>query len=137
MPEDMLIEFHDAMGLPVNNKPTHLEYKRYQRHFALIMEEYHELCDELTGQIYDEFITKPDPKKVVKEFADLLYVIYSLAVETGYWPYIEEAFYRVHESNMTKVSPETGKVEYREDGKVLKGPNYQPPNFDDMYVKYS
>lgn len=33
-----------------------------------------------------------------------------------------EAFKRVHESNMSKLG-EDGRPIYREDGKVLKGPN--------------
>lgn len=38
-----------------------------------------------------------------------------------------EAFRRVHKSNMTKLGDD-GKPIVREDGKILKGPNYEPPN---------
>jgi predicted HAD superfamily Cof-like phosphohydrolase len=38
---------------------------------------------------------------------------------------------RVHKSNMSKLG-EDGKPLYRADGKVLKGPNYQPPNLKDL-----
>ncbi len=41
-------------------------------------------------------------------------------------PIIVAAFETVHASNMTKVNPDTGKPDRREDGKILKGPNYQP-----------
>lgn len=34
----------------------------------------------------------------------------------------------VHKSNMSKINPETGKPDRREDGKILKGPNYTPPS---------
>ena len=40
---------------------------------------------------------------------------------------IEECFREVHQSNMSKLG-EDGKPIYREDGKVIKGPNYKPPN---------
>lgn len=123
-----MIEFHDTVGLPVNNKPTIVGKERLDRAFKIIREELTELDQALYGTW--------SAKHTLKEFADVLYTIYSLAVETGYWPYLEEAFYRVHESNMTKVDPKTGTVQY-ENGKVLKGPNYKPPNFDDMNVKYS
>lgn len=42
-----------------------------------------------------------------------------------------EAFRRVHASNMSKLG-EDGKPIHREDGKVLKGPNYKPPVMDDL-----
>lgn len=41
------------------------------------------------------------------------------------------AFSRVHKSNMSKLGDD-GKPIKREDGKVLKGPNYQPPNLSDL-----
>jgi predicted HAD superfamily Cof-like phosphohydrolase len=44
---------------------------------------------------------------------------------------IEQALRRVHASNMSKLG-EDGKPIYREDGKVLKGPNYQPPDLSDL-----
>jgi predicted HAD superfamily Cof-like phosphohydrolase len=47
-----------------------------------------------------------------------------------YWD-LDEALNRVHESNMSKLD-EYGKPVYREDGKVLKGPNYLPPTLEDL-----
>ena len=38
---------------------------------------------------------------------------------------------RVFESNMSKLGDD-GKPIYREDGKVLKGPNYKKPTLDDL-----
>lgn len=65
----------------------------------------------------------------LKELADLVYVCYQYAVNMG-WD-LDEAMYRVHQSNMSKLDEE-GKPIYREDGKVLKGPNYKPPNLEDL-----
>ncbi|ANJ20842.1 nucleoside triphosphate pyrophosphohydrolase [Roseobacter phage RD-1410Ws-07] len=45
-------------------------------------------------------------------------------------PIILAAFKVVHDSNMSKVNPETGKPDRREDGKILKGPNYTAPSMD-------
>lgn len=42
-----------------------------------------------------------------------------------------KAFSRVHFSNMSKLDVD-GKPIKREDGKVLKGPNYEPPNLTDL-----
>ena len=44
----------------------------------------------------------------------------------------EEALNRVHESNMSKLD-EDGKPILRDDGKVLKGPNYKPPDLSDLF----
>jgi len=40
---------------------------------------------------------------------------------------IEKVFDEIHASNMSKVG-EDGKAIMREDGKILKGPNYFRPN---------
>lgn len=42
-----------------------------------------------------------------------------------------EAFRRVHASNMSKLG-EDGKPIKREDGKILKGPNYKEPDLSDL-----
>ena len=65
----------------------------------------------------------------LKELADLVYVCYQYA-DNMRWD-LDEALNRVHISNMSKLG-EDGEPIYREDGKVLKGPNYQPPNLSDL-----
>ena len=65
----------------------------------------------------------------LKELADLVYVCYQYAENMGW--FLDEALNRVHESNMSKLGDD-GKPIKREDGKVLKGPNYQPPNLTDL-----
>ena len=65
----------------------------------------------------------------LKELADLVYVCYQYAANMG-WN-LDEAMHRVHESNMSKLD-EHGNPVLREDGKVLKGPNYKPPNLEDL-----
>ena len=66
----------------------------------------------------------------LKELADLVYVCYQYAENMGW--FLDEALNRVHESNMSKLD-EDGKPIYRDDGKVLKGPNYKPPNLSDLF----
>ena len=68
-------------------------------------------------------------EECLKELADLVYVCYQYAVNMG-WD-LDEALNRVHTSNLSKLD-EDGKPIYREDGKVLKGPNYAPPNLEDL-----
>jgi len=65
----------------------------------------------------------------LKELADLVYVCYQYAESMG-WD-LDETMKRVHQSNMSKLG-EDDKPIYREDGKVLKGPNYKPPTLTDL-----
>lgn len=82
---------------------------------SLIDEEYAELIEALKWG---------DPRFVAKEAADLVYVVVGTCVALGI-PF-DEVFAAVNESNMSKLDDE-GRPYFREDGKVLKGPNYQPP----------
>lgn len=67
--------------------------------------------------------------EALKELADLVYVCYQYAANMG-WD-LDEALNRVHISNMSKLDA-NGNPIYRADGKVLKGPNYTPPNLEDL-----
>ena len=67
--------------------------------------------------------------EALKELADLVYVCYQYAANMNW--FLDEALNRVHESNMSKLDAD-GKPIYREDGKVLKGPNYKPPDLSDL-----
>jgi len=71
----------------------------------------------------------PDLREaVVKELSDLVFVCYQFAAT--YNIDLDKAMTLVFESNMSKLD-EQGMPIYREDGKVLKGPNYQPPDLAD------
>ena len=69
-------------------------------------------------------------EECLKELADLVYVCYQYAANMGW--FLDEALDRVHKSNMSKLD-EDGNPIYREDGKVLKGPNYKPPTLEDLF----
>ena len=71
----------------------------------------------------------PDLREaLVKELSDLVFVCYQFAATYGID--LDKAMTLVFESNMSKLD-EQGMPIYREDGKVLKGPNYQPPDLAD------
>jgi len=92
----------------------------------LIVEEFKEFL-ESEGSLFREHPNAQE--EALKELADLVYVCYQYA-ENMNW-FLDEALKRVHESNMSKLD-EDGKPIYREDGKVLKGPNYKLPNLTDL-----
>ncbi len=99
--------------------------RSYQK--DLIVEEFKEFLEA------DGFLFKHGQNvqsDCLKELADLVYVCYQYAENMGW--FLDEALNRVHESNMSKLD-EDGKPIYREkDGKVLKGPNYRPPDLSDL-----
>src|SRR6056300_136345 len=93
---------------------------------TLIVEEFKEFLDAENQLLKDFTINKAE---CLKELADLVYVCYQYAANMG-WD-LDEALDRVHQSNMTKLG-EDGKPIRREDGKVLKGPNYKAPDLTDL-----
>jgi predicted HAD superfamily Cof-like phosphohydrolase len=90
---------------------------------TLIREEFNELLESHINEDTDE-----DKIHTLKELADLVFVCYQYAVARN-WN-LDIALKRVFESNMSKFVD--GKPLRREDGKILKGPNYQPPFLDDL-----
>ena len=93
----------------------------------LIVEEFKELL-EAEGFLFMH--GKNHQEHALKELADLVYVCYQYAENMGW--FLDEALHRVHQSNLSKLG-EDGEPIYREDGKVLKGPNYAPPNLEDLF----
>ena len=98
--------------------------RSYQK--MLVIEEFKEFI-EADGQLWRNSL-EPHAE-TLKELADLVYVCYQYAENMGW--FLDEALDRVHLSNMSKLGDD-GKPIYREDGKVLKGPNYKPPNLEDL-----
>ena len=93
----------------------------------LIVEEFKEFL-EAEGFLFMH--GKNHLEHALKELADLVYVCYQYAENMGW--FLDEALHRVHQSNLSKLG-EDGEPIYREDGKVLKGPNYAPPNLEDLF----
>ena len=67
----------------------------------------------------------------LKELADVVYVCFQFAAVMD-WD-LDQALMRVHQSNLSKLDDE-GKPILRADGKVLKGPNYKPPDLTDLVL---
>ena len=97
------------------------------RQHELIVEEFKEFL-EAEGMLFMH--GRNHQEHALKELADLVYVCYQYAENMGW--FLDEALNRVHLSNMSKLD-EDGKPILREDGKVLKGPNYKPPDLSDLF----
>ena len=108
----------------LSNK-TDRSQRSYQKN--LIVEEFREFL-EAEGYLFMH--GKNHQEHALKELADLVYVCYQYAENMGW--FLDEALDRVHKSNMSKLDDDGNPI-YREDGKVLKGPNYKPPNLSDLF----
>ncbi len=94
----------------------------------LILEEVEELVEAHHESI--DYITNLRARAhTLKELADVVYVAYQYAASAG-WD-LDEALDRVHESNLSKLDDDLKPIK-REDGKVIKGPNYKPPTLIDL-----
>ena len=102
------------------------DLKRRTLQKNLIVEEFKEFIESDYNMAMMDIQSRAD---CLKELADLVYVAAQYA-ENMDWD-LEQALRRVHRSNMSKLDDD-GKPIYREDGKVLKGPNYQPPDLSDL-----
>ena len=80
---------------------------------------------------YLEAANDNDLVEVADALGDMLYILCGTIIEHGLQYKIEEVFEEIQRSNMSKLG-EDGEPIYREDGKVLKGPNYFKPNIKEI-----
>ena len=106
-------EFMGTFGQEIKTSPEYPSEDIQKLRIELIDEEFKELQE--SNSLVD----------AADALTDLLVVIYGAG--HAYGIDLDECFKEVHRSNMSKLG-EDGKPIYREDGKVLKGPNYSEPN---------
>lgn len=111
-----LREFYESFNQPVQDTPLLPLPERRQLRMKLLEEEYHEYRYAERGN---------DLVKIADSLADMLYVIGGTALEYGL-P-LDKIFLEVHRSNMTKLGAD-GNPLIREDGKIMKGPNFKKPD---------
>ena len=115
--------FHEAFGIENNTKPVaDLGLEVAMLRYELIREENEE---------YLEACRNKDLVEIADALGDQLYILCGTILRHGLQDKIVEVFDEIHRSNMSKLG-EDGKPIYREDGKVLKGPNYFKPNIADI-----
>ena len=118
------VTFRKLMGQPINHfGPSTLVMQQ-----RLISEEYEEFLEAHCEAL--EYIQNERSREAcLKELADLVYVAYQYAATAG-WD-LDEALTRVHKSNLSKLGDDLKPIK-REDGKVIKGPNYKKPSLIDL-----
>jgi predicted HAD superfamily Cof-like phosphohydrolase len=116
---DSVAAFHDAFGIQNNQEPiADIGADQIQLRHNLMKEENAE---------YLEAAQANDLVEIADALGDQLYILCGTIVKHGLQDKIGAIFNEIHASNMSKLGAD-GKPIYREDGKVLKGPNYFRPN---------
>ena len=114
-------EFHKAFKLDYLDKPkADLGIDKNKLRFNLMKEENEE---------YFEAANNNDMVEVADALGDMLYILCGTIIEHGMEHKIDEIFREIQNSNMSKLGAD-GIPIYREDGKVLKGPNYFKPDIE-------
>ena len=114
--QDQVKYFHRVFGIRTSSEPSLGDRTLRDLRIRLMREEFSELV---------EAIHQCDMTSVVKELADLLYVVYGTAVSFGID--MEPVFEEVHHSNMTKIG---GHMD--EGGKWIKPDNYSPARLESI-----
>jgi len=119
-------EFHDAFGIESANAPVvSLREQTVLLRHNLMKEENEE---------YLEAAQNKDLVEVADALGDMLYILCGTILSHGMQHKITEVFNEIQRSNMSKLGSD-GKPIYREDGKVLKGPNYFKHNIASILEK--
>jgi len=113
-------QFMRAFGQEVLTEPTLPDPNLAKLRLELIREEVEELNVGIEGM---------DIVEIADALTDILYVVYGAGHAFGID--LDTCYHEVHRSNMSKLG-EDGKPIYREDGKILKGPDYFHPNLKDI-----
>jgi predicted HAD superfamily Cof-like phosphohydrolase len=118
-------EFHEAFGLGIQHKPiAKLADNKLKLRYDLMAEENEE---------YLEAATNNDLVEVADALGDMLYILCGTILEHGMQYKIEAIFNEIQRSNMSKLGA-NGDPIYREDGKVMKGPNYFKPHISEIII---
>lgn len=114
-PNELVLAFHETYGMSIRHTPQFDVPEREMR-MDLIREEMEELEDAYR---------QGDIVGMSDAWADLVYVVYGAAITHGVD--LDAVLAEVQRSNLSKLGAD-GLPLRREDGKILKGPNYSPPD---------
>lgn len=114
-------EFHQTFKIGFSEKPiASLGESKNLLRYNLMKEENEE---------YLQAVKDNDLAEIADALGDMLYILCGTIIEHGLQDKIESVFAEIQRSNMSKLD-ENGQPIFREDGKVIKGPNYTKPNFE-------
>ena len=123
---DAVKEFNEAFKIKYSkNQEADLDESIIELRYRLMQEENDE---------YLEAARKKDLVEIADALGDKLYILCGTILAHGLQDKIVEVFDEIQRSNMSKLS-EDGTPVIREDGKILKGPNYFKPNIKSILEK--
>jgi predicted HAD superfamily Cof-like phosphohydrolase len=117
--------FHNSFGIENNSSPTTISENDYQLRYNLMKEENEE---------YLEAAQSNNIVEIADALGDQLYILCGTLLKHGLQHKIEEIFFEIQQSNMSKLD-ENGNAIYREDGKILKSNLYFKPNIKKLLSK--
>ena len=123
---DAVKEFNEAFKIKYSkNQKADLDESTIKLRYRLMQEENDE---------YLEAARKKDLVEIADALGDKLYILCGTILAHGLQDKIVEVFDEIQRSNMSKLSLD-GTPVIREDGKILKGPNYFKPNIKSILEK--
>ena len=123
---DAVKEFNEAFKIKYSkNQEADLDEFTIELRYRLMQEENDE---------YLEAARKKDLVEIADALGDKLYILCGTILAHGLQDKIVEVFDEIQRSNMSKLSAD-GTPVIREDGKILKGPNYFKPNIKSILEK--
>ena len=121
---EMVDRFMMRFSLGYSGPPRELPASIASLRKKLLGEECQELVDAIDrGELHEQ----------LDALCDLLYVVYGTAITMGFRRVLDDAFVRVHNSNMTKV-----RAKMRQDSKrdnvsdIVKPQGWKPPDLRDL-----
>lgn len=126
--EELVKEFNKEAG----QTAIGIDFDVINFRIRLLKEEMEEVEEAADVLLYEHMCGKGGASahtkaEMLKELCDLQYVLSGTLVALGFDENFDEAFARVHQSNLLKFP-----ASYAPDGKVRKGPNYKPPHLEDL-----
>lgn len=121
---EMVREFHTKFRQPDLTAPGELPASVASLRIKLIREE----ADELA-----KAVERGENEELLDALCDLLYVTYGTAIAAGMGDVIDEAFRRVHESNMAKaLAPSRHQSKRDSKWDIVKPEGWTPPDLRDL-----
>ncbi len=123
---DQVKEFTEAFNIKYSKDMNpNLDQSTIDLRFRLMEEE---------NQEYLEAAKNNDIVEIADALGDILYILCGTILAHGLQDKIVEVFNEIQRSNMSKLDI-NGKPVIREDGKILKGPNYFKPKIKEILEK--
>lgn len=123
--QDLVNDFRHAMDLPVPDAPRQLTGEEAEMHIQMIRDEFEK-----------EFVPAAKGSDLIEFYdAGIDVIVYIIGAMSNAGMDIDPGFVEIMRSNMSKMDPVTKKairsrgveLDGEPKGKILKGPNYEPP----------